>query len=650
MNKIVLVLLLCISFNLSAQKKVWIKFGDQAMQENDAYSAAKFYDLALEGDTNDHKLLFKYALALASYQNNKKALPIFLQLKPKVKLADFPLIDYQIAGIYKQMGNYQKSNEYYKNFAAYFTQKTDFEYLKAKNELSNYDKVLALLNDTAKLKISTLKGTVNTGAAEYAAVLFNDSTLLFSSLRATETEENGIVLDSNYSSKLYLAQKKDSIWLMSKVLSDTGYVQKSIANASFNKAKTEVYFSLCGQFSACQIYSAKWKDGVLSDFKKLPESINAVESSSTHPNVVEINNKTYLLFSSNRGGGKGGMDLWVSEYQKDWSSAKNLGKLVNSPGNEVTPFFDEVLNELYFSSDWHYNLGGFDVFKSRGDFPINWSAPINLGLPYNSSFNDLYYSQKDTLNGFITSSREGSITEKDAVCCNDIFEFNKIVEIPKIAMEDTVKTDSISDNLITSKDDDIYKFTLKVYFHNDIPNPDSWNPSTNLNYETTYKEYVALKLKYKYLFGEPYANPKKQEAMAAVDEFFTNYVEKGYSDLIYFSNKLVEELEKGNSVQLLLKGFASPLTKTNYNVNLSLRRIKSIINYLSQYQNGVLLPYIEGTADNKALLTFIRNPNGEFKAQKDVSSDFFDVRNSIYNPAAALERRVEVEARFMEGK
>ena len=640
-----------VSSNVNAQKKVWVKFGDQATMENDAYSAAIFYELALNKDTSDYKLLFKYGTALTSYQNFNKALPVFLQLKTKVTLAEYPLLDYQIAVIYKQAGNYKKSNEFYKSFVNYSTQKTELEYLKAKNELANYDKVLLLLKDTASTKIKNLTGNVNTGESEFAPVLINDSTLLFSSLRASKKDENGIVLDSNYSSKLYLANKQDSSWMFKKALNDTGFTQKSIANATFNLQKTEIYFSQCGQFNHCQIYVAKWENGILSNVKKLPETVNAPEFNTTHPVLIERYNKKYLLFSSNRFGGKGGMDLWISEFQKEWTAPKNLGKLINSPGNEITPFYSNSDSTLYFSSDWHYNLGGFDVFKSKGSLPLNWSEPINLGIPYNSSLNDLYFSQKDSSNGFVTSSREGSQTDKDAVCCNDIYEFNNLVALPSLLVKvDSVKETIIDNPVVASNSIDPFKFPLTVYFHNDIPNPDSWEKTTTLNYETTYQEYLALKPQYKNLYSAPFQNAIKENAIASVDSFFINHAEKGYADLLYFTQKLIVELEKGNSVELLLKGFASPLTKTDYNVNLSLRRISSIINYLSQYQNGILIPFINGTATNKAKLSFVKNPNGEYKSQKGVSSNYYDVRNSIYNPAAALERRVEVEARFMDSR
>jgi hypothetical protein len=98
----------------------------------------------------------------------------------------------------------------------------------------------------------------------------------------------------------------------------------------------------------------------------------------------------------------------------------------------------------------------------------------------------------------------------------------------------------------------------------------------------------------------------------------------------------------------VIRGFASPLTKTEYNVNLTMRRIQSLVNHLEMVNGGVFKPYIDGTAKNGGRLTFERLPFGEYAANQSISDDRLDMQNSVYAPAAALERRIEVEAvRFL---
>ena len=108
--------------------------------------------------------------------------------------------------------------------------------------------------------------------------------------------------------------------------------------------------------------------------------------------------------------------------------------------------------------------------------------------------------------------------------------------------------------------------------------------------------------------------------------------------------KLKIELEKGRRIDITVKGFASPLAKTDYNVNLTQRRISSLENYLSEYENGALLPYLKDEANNKGALFISRIPFGEYTAEKFISDNPNDAKNSIYSRIAARERKIEIQS------
>jgi hypothetical protein len=86
------------------------------------------------------------------------------------------------------------------------------------------------------------------------------------------------------------------------------------------------------------------------------------------------------------------------------------------------------------------------------------------------------------------------------------------------------------------------------------------------------------------------------------------------------------------------------LASTDYNVNLAKRRISSLHNYFNEYQNGVLLPYINNTTTDGGSISFFDVDVGELKAKPNVSDDYYDTKNSIYNPAAAFERKIQIIA------
>lgn len=138
------------------------------------------------------------------------------------------------------------------------------------------------------------------------------------------------------------------------------------------------------------IYVTHFQDGKWQKMQKLGNTINT-KGMETHASVSK--NDSILFFTSNRRGGYGGLDIYLSCKQQDgtWGTARNLGRTVNSHRNEETPFMASDNKTLFFSSEGHFNMGGFDVFKSiTGDFDT-FSKPENLGIPVNTTRNDLAY-------------------------------------------------------------------------------------------------------------------------------------------------------------------------------------------------------------------------------------------------------------------
>ncbi len=145
---------------------------------------------------------------------------------------------------------------------------------------------------------------------------------------------------------------------------------------------------------------------------------NGTDYSTGYPSLSADGNTLY--FASNRPGGQGGWDVYVSRYTNgQWSMPVNLGPPLNTPGNEISPFFDE--KDLFFASDWHRGYGGLDVFKGvlEGDHAVDVK---HLGPGINSSRDDygfVYHTSGKI--GFVTSNRAGgrgaedlyAITRKD---------------------------------------------------------------------------------------------------------------------------------------------------------------------------------------------------------------------------------------------
>jgi hypothetical protein len=355
------------------------------------------------------------------------------------------------------------------------------------------------------------------------------------------------------------------------------------------------------------------------------------------PHVVMMDSLEIMYFVSNREGGMGGNDIWYSIISDErFSEPVNLGSRINTPGNEVTPFYDEKSNRLYFSSDWHKGLGGFDIFYSEGSLGA-WGKVENMGYPFNSPANDIYFTvNKDDNDGYFTSNRDGSYHFDTENCCTDIYEYTWLKKEPSTA-RDTFWVKNISQML-----DSIDEFSpITLYFHNDEPDPKTLNTTTSKDYETTLKEYCAMKNLYKDEYAKGLSGEEKVLAENQIDTFFTETVENGFEYLNQFMQWLYADLKRGNNIYVEIVGSASPLHSEEYNKNLSSRRISSLINYIGL--QAAFQPFLDTvTPANK--LHFIENPTGKKYAANYVSSNPNDVRNSVYSIAAALERKIQIIA------
>lgn len=614
--------------NAQSQKQL-TKVGDQLYSEGDFYGASKWYAAAMDLDSTSLDLLYKYAESLRSYNDYAKAEGYYNTLYRKDMGKLYPLAPFWYSTMLKYNGNYNEAKKFFKRSKRFFPDKKSYYYQKVVQEIKSCETAIKLRKDSLPIDLKNMGNSVNTYSSELGATLLNDSSLIYSSLRDEKMKDDNEVIDTSYYLvKLFKASKHGDAWLtdnkLDEIINEKGF---HVANGCINSKGNVFYYNKCDRNLHCNIYAIPFENNSWGKPYEIAE-VNSPSYTATQPFVTELNGKEVLFFSSNRDGGEGMMDVWYSIAENGkFNTPINAGKTVNSIEDELTPFYDVKDSLLYFSSNWHEGLGGFDIFSTKTDLS-KFELLKNLGFPINTSTNDFYYSIKNNT-ALLTSNRKGSYTKKGETCCNDVYYY----EIP-----DTVK------RVFTSLEELNRYLPVRLYFHNDQPNPRSLDTLTTLNYVSTYKEYTKLYNEYKREYSNGLKDDEKEDALVDIEDLFSSYIDKGAKDLEMFTPLLIKELEAGKQVSLTIKGFASPLSKSDYNVNLTLRRISSLINYLSEYENGQILPYINGTATNGGLLTFTKVPFGEYQSVKNISDDLADKRNSVYSPGAAVERKIEIIA------
>lgn len=163
-----------------------------------------------------------------------------------------------------------------------------------------------------------------------------------------------------------------------------------------------------------RLYSSHKEGAVWSEPQPLPFNNN--EFDDCHPAISIDGDK--LFFASNRPGGFGGMDIWVSYRVGDsWSEPVNLGAGVNSKGNEAFPFI-HADNTLYYASDGMEGKGGLDLYYVIPE-GSEWTKPVNMGEPFNTSGDDFgLIVDLNKINGYFSTNGQ---TSKGG---DDIFSFH----------------------------------------------------------------------------------------------------------------------------------------------------------------------------------------------------------------------------------
>lgn len=461
MNKIfTIVFLVCAVCGIQAQETnldfsaaSLKRMGYASLQYADAYSAIDYFEAYLAKKENI-KVQYSLAECYRAARNYRDARLLYAKVY-KAQPKKYPLALYYNAALLKTEKRYEEARMLFQKFKKSGAATINgIDYKKLVNlQIQSCDSALQWLNVPKNVEITHANEDINKASIEFSPLFLSDSTLLFAALRSdtvvytvVDREMHGVPQRKFYTA----ARSADNSWNFEQEWRDARYLNapnEQIGNGTFSLNKRQFYFTRCVQNSRfeyeCAIYVSEKMGKTWGKPDKLPEIINVSDAQTTQP-TIGINSKTnneVLYFVSNRPGGKGGMDIWFSEFQRNkgtWTKPQNCGNAINTPGDEMTPFFDPKTRTLYFSSNGLPGFGELDVFKARGELG-KWVAVENIGAPINSPFDDLYYVLQPNHNkGALTSNRTGSVTVMHENCCDDLyfFQYNKVVEI---AVEGAVK-------------------------------------------------------------------------------------------------------------------------------------------------------------------------------------------------------------------
>lgn len=433
------VLFLCTSLEGVCQETVFMLFKNDLQLADDYYERKNFPDaLALYSkvarkDAPPKTINLKIARCfyfLKQYDEAVKAYAKYEANKNPIPVKDI----FYYAEAAAATGNYQQAIEQYRQYLEH--QPGDPLIMKKIWRLNNFQ---FLLEDSAHVAIRPI--SLNTSYGELGAVPYRNGVVFMSNRNEIQViNQVNASLNQPYYRLYHAVTYKDSISeeLQFKLPSELSKTLNSRFHVGpvvfYDNAKKMVFTTTSEEAGddgerTLQLFFADEVAGDWQNIRPFPYNNNYYSISDP---AISSDGKV-LFFSSNKKGGYGGKDIYRSTFiNNKWSEPENLGELINTPYDEVFPFFYRD-RTLYFSSDGHAGLGGLDIFRvdMKGN---NFNEVENVGYPLNSNYDDFgIVIDSMKLHGYLSSNR------KTGGYDDNIYEFDMNLQVYPLKISGFIK-------------------------------------------------------------------------------------------------------------------------------------------------------------------------------------------------------------------
>jgi tetratricopeptide (TPR) repeat protein len=392
-------------------EKLWLK-ADKTFEFGDYMQALKIYEKLHAIDSSNKEI--NYKMGICNFENRAlrpKAMKYFVGLRP----IDFPEVNYYLGRLYHLSGKYENAMACYKQYSKNKAPKEHSnKEIDDLIEKSHTAQIFELQPD-AKVQIQNLGNKINTVYPEYVPLIpAEENFMIFTSRRKNDvwpqTNEMG-----EYYEDIYMSKRREGVWespvMMDTTINAAGH--NACTGLSADGEKLLIYRT-SKDLKSGDIYESLFSNGKWSRAEKLGPNVNSndyLEASACYSPEGEV-----VFFSSNRPGGYGGKDIYSVKRlpNGEWAKPFNLGPKINTEYNEDAPFMHPSGNLLFFSSEGHKNMGGYDVFKSVFDEYGNFNTPVNLGYPINKVDDDIFFVlNTNASTGYLSSERAGGYGSQD---------------------------------------------------------------------------------------------------------------------------------------------------------------------------------------------------------------------------------------------
>ena len=401
------------------------------------YQAIEYYNQAYETDPQNDYAIYQIAESYRALRYYKEA--TFYYKKILDHSNKFVFSRFWYGKMLKSDEKYAAAKETFEIFIETYKGQDVWFLEQAKKEIKSCELIDLFRGNPWNVSINNAGPTVNKIYSDFGVVELDDNTIVFTGVSESLKHKKENITDSTegrYNSlsvnRLFIAKRSKKGFEEREMLNIEPHPKSlSLGAPAISPDKKRLYYSVCNNTSEqvqCKIFYSKNKNGHWTKPINLGYPVNQVGFSSKQPMVSHtLNGEDVLFYVSDKKGGLGDYDIWYTTLDSNQNIVedKNIGTPINTNKDEFTPFYDARAGILYFSSKEHLGMGEFDIYMSKGEVEYEWSNPINIEYPLNSSADDYYFYLSDNgKSGFLASNRAGGFAVNQGTCCDDIYQFN----------------------------------------------------------------------------------------------------------------------------------------------------------------------------------------------------------------------------------
>ena len=422
-------ILLLIQFSAKAQEPVPGDFrqnfnqGNLLVAEENYSEALRYFQEAYRTDSSGANINFKVGLCILKVGLNKKTSLTYLSRAVRDVTRNYDEYDYRqkkapemsyyfAAQAYHLNYEFDSAEVYFNKYKAIIGTRNATLAAEIENRLRWCAQAKILVTSPLPLALTLLPDSVNSELDEYSPVFsLDENTIYFTSKR-----EGPRTPDGDFYEDIFVSERKpDSTWSTPRVVPS---IQTPTNEASISLSADGQTLFIYKDENGGDIYAS------VSDGKDWSQPVplgSDINTKYWEPHACLSADGQTLYFVSDRPGGFGGRDLYrcVKLPNGRWSKALNMGPQVNTAFNEDAPFIHPDQTTLFFASEGHSSMGGFDIFFTVKDDEGNWSTPTNAGYPINTTDDDVFFiTSVDGKRGYFSATRPDGKGGKDLYLAN----------------------------------------------------------------------------------------------------------------------------------------------------------------------------------------------------------------------------------------